>query len=83
MADLEKEQTCSNTEEKSEKPFWYFDLIEAKSEQLKPMLNSVLKPELKDRLLLGAQSFTSLMVDLCQDINRVSSFGRWLNGIFP
>ena len=54
MANQEKEQSCSiNTEGgKSEKTFWYFDLIEAKSEQLKPMLNSVLNPELKDRLLL-------------------------------
>ena len=33
--------------------------------------------------LLGAQSFTSLMADLCQDINRVSSFRRCHNGIFP
>ena len=28
------------------------------------------------------QSFTSLMADLRQDINRVSSFGRYLNGTF-
>ena len=52
MANQDKEQSSSNTEGKSEKTFWYFDLIEAKSEQLKPMLNSVLNPELKDRLLL-------------------------------
>ena len=31
----------------------------------------------------GAQSFTSLMVDLCLDINRISSFSRCLNGTFP
>ena len=31
----------------------------------------------------GAQSFTSLMADLRQDINRVSLFSRWyLNGTF-
>ena len=30
----------------------------------------------------GAQSFTSLMEDLCQDINRVSSFSRCINGTF-
>ena len=30
-----------------------------------------------------AQSFTSLMADLHQDIKRVSSFSRCLNGIFP
>ena len=35
-------------------------------------------------LYIGAQSFisTSLMVDLRQDINRVSSFSRCLNGSF-
>ena len=33
--------------------------------------------------ILGAQSFTSLMADLCQDINRDSSFSRCLNGTFP
>ena len=32
---------------------------------------------------LGAQSFTSLMADLRQDINSVSSFTRCLNGTFP
>ena len=32
---------------------------------------------------LGAQSFTSWMAYLHQDINRVSSFSRCLNGIFP
>ena len=30
-----------------------------------------------------AQSFTSLMADLRQDINRVSSFIRFLNGTCP
>ena len=30
-----------------------------------------------------AQSFTSLMADLRQDINRVSPFSRSLNGTFP
>ena len=30
-----------------------------------------------------SQSFTSLMTDLCQDINRVSSFSRCLNETFP
>ena len=30
-----------------------------------------------------SQSFTSLMADLCQDISRVSSFSRCLNGTFP
>ena len=34
-------------------------------------------------LLFRAQSFTSLMADLCQDMNRVSSFCRCLNGTFP
>ena len=29
------------------------------------------------------KSFTSLMAELCQDINRVSSFSRGLNGTFP
>ena len=32
---------------------------------------------------LRAQSFTYLMADLCQDINRVSSFSRCLNRTFP
>ena len=32
---------------------------------------------------LGAQSFTSLMADLRQHINRVNSFSRCLNGTFP
>ena len=35
------------------------------------------------KVLLRAQSFTSLMADLRQDINRVSSFSRCLNGTFP
>ena len=33
--------------------------------------------------LLWDQSFTSLMADLCEDINRVSSFSRCLNETFP
>ena len=33
--------------------------------------------------LLGAQSFTFLMVDLWQDINRISSFSRCIDGMFP
>ena len=33
-------------------------------------------------IILGAQSFTSLMADLHQDINRVSSFSWCLNGTF-
>ena len=33
--------------------------------------------------IFRAQSFTSLMADLCQDINRVSSFSRYFNGTFP
>ena len=32
---------------------------------------------------LRFQSFTSLMADLYQDLNRVSSFSRCLNGTFP
>ena len=32
---------------------------------------------------LGAQSFASLMADLCQGINRVSSNSRCLNRTFP
>ena len=34
-------------------------------------------------VLFRAQSFTSLVADLHQDINRVSSFSRCLNGAFP
>ena len=35
-----------------------------------------------EKQLLRAHSFTSLMAD--QDINKISSFGRWLNdGTFP
>ena len=37
----------------------------------------------KSSLLLRSQSFTSLMADPRQDINRVSSFSRCLNGTFP
>ena len=33
--------------------------------------------------LLRAQSLTSLMKDLCQDIKRVISFSRCVNGTFP
>ena len=36
-----------------------------------------------EALQYRSQSFTSFMTDLCQDINRVSSFSRCLNGIFP
>ena len=32
---------------------------------------------------VGAQSFTSLMANLRQDINRISSISRCLNGTFP
>ena len=32
---------------------------------------------------LRSQSFTSLMADLRQDINKVSSYSRCLNGTFP
>ena len=35
------------------------------------------------RAKLEAQSFTSLMADLCQDISRVSLPIRCLNGTFP
>ena len=34
-------------------------------------------------IILRAQSFTSLMANFCQYINRVSSFSRCLNGTFP
>ena len=37
----------------------------------------------EQNLTIGAQSFTSLKADLHQDIIRVSSFSRCLNGIFP
>ena len=37
----------------------------------------------KKSLLFRAQSFNSLMADFRQDINRVSSFSRCLNGTFP
>ena len=36
-----------------------------------------------EEVTLRAQSFTSLKRDLCQDIKRVSSFSRYLNGTFP
>ena len=36
-----------------------------------------------NKMDLRDQSFTSLMADLRQDINRVSSFSRCLNGTFP
>ena len=31
---------------------------------------------------IRSQSFTALMADLCQDLNRVSSFSRYHNGTF-
>ena len=40
------------------------------------------KIRLVSRSLARAQSFTSLMADLYQDINTVSSFSRCLNGTF-
>ena len=41
------------------------------------------KRSLPDRLFtFRSQSFTSLMVDLCQDTSRFSSFSRCLNGTF-
>ena len=36
-----------------------------------------------DEITFRSQSFTSLMEDLRQDINRVSSLSRCLNGTFP
>ena len=36
-----------------------------------------------DELKFRSQSFTSLMADLRQDINRVSSFSRCSNGKIP
>ena len=40
-------------------------------------------PFIKFHCTLRSQSFTSLMADLCQDINRGFAFSRCLNGIFP
>ena len=52
----EKDQISSNFGQYNgtalTKSFWFFDLIEAKVEQLKPMLNTALNPDLKDRLFL-------------------------------
>ena len=48
----EDQKFSSNSEEKPSKSFWFFDLIEAKAEQLKPMLNTALTPDVKDRLFL-------------------------------
>ena len=48
-----------------------------------PRKGTPMGPEIEQFLSLRAQSFTSLMADLCQDINRVSSFSRCLNGTFP
>ena len=33
--------------------------------------------------IIWSQSFTSLKADLCQDMNKVSSLSRCLNGTFP
>ena len=41
------------------------------------------KSSTKEYRKLWAQSFTCLMADLRQDINRVSAFSRCLNGTFP
>ena len=38
---------------------------------------------LLNRYIIQGQSFTSLMADLRQDLNRVSSSSRCLNGTFP
>ena len=39
--------------------------------------------EKPNKVIYRAQSFTSLKADLRQDMNRVSSFSRCLNGTFP
>ena len=49
------------------------------SEKLKEIIEKIVN----SRDDLGSQSFTSLMVYLHQDINRVSSYSRCLNGTFP
>ena len=41
------------------------------------------KTKQTEKKKLRYQSFTSLMANLRQDINRVSSFRRYLNGPFP
>ena len=62
--------------------------IAASKSQQNNFTNNFFSKELetKSGLLQHAhrsQSFTSLMADLRQDINRVSSFSRCLNGTFP
>ena len=44
------------------KSFWFFDLIQAKVEQLKPMLNTVLASDLKDRLFLDQLKTEDVLV---------------------
>ena len=44
------------------KSFWFFDLIQAKVEQLKPMLNTVLTSDLKDRLFLDQLKTEDVLV---------------------
>ena len=34
------------------------------------------------KIKIGAQSFTSLKADLCQDVNRGVAFSRWFYGTF-
>ena len=42
-----------------------------------------IKVNITNKIIPRAQSFTSLMADLRQDINRGFAFSRCLNGTFP
>ena len=65
--------------------FFYllYDKIFSSSDQSALLTKRHWSRKLKKILSSRSQSFTSLMVDLRQDTNRVSSFSKWLNVTFP
>ena len=53
--------------------------IKQHEQEIRTMINN--NKQLTEQL--GMQSFTSLIADLCQNINILSSYSMYPNGIFP
>ena len=53
--------------------------IKQHEQEIRTMINN--NKQLTEQL--GMQSFTFLIADLCQDINILSSYSMYPNGIFP
>ena len=81
QVDLNKIKTVQELSEEIVKK--HQSRIKVRSKSIQLMLDDAILPNEESITILGAQSFTSLMSGLRQDINRVSSLSRWHNGTFP